>query len=204
MPYSDYRNFGETYFEGESVSDPHPAGYDSYYPGLLPFGGYAGKVRRELRQKGINPNNITVAVIGCAYGFTVKELVEHNTDAYGIDISSWAVSNSPSGYTVVQGDVLSSSDLKNARQGGPPEIVYNECVLSCLTDSEAVTACNNMRSEAKQTVLHRVWTTGGSDLGEDLSEGWYNSKTLSEWKNLCDPDGEDSWYSEKEFQQFQP
>lgn len=196
MSYQDYNGFDQTYFEGRNVSSPHPAGYTEYGEDLLPFGHYAKYLRNEIQNHGNNSDQAMVCVVGCAYGFTVAELDRQGTDSYGMDISQWAVDNSVGSVPIVRGDVTSFQDLRNARQTGRPDIVYNECMLECLTDSEAQTACDNMRNEATTVVIHRVWTTDGSDLNTDE----YNSKSLTEWKQLCDPDENDIWYTNSDFQ----
>lgn len=197
MTYMDYRGFDRSYFEGQApdVADPHPAGYSQYSRALIPFD-YASEVAdQSIRGQGVGPN-YSIGVIGCAYGYSVESLNTHaHIDAYGLDISSYAVGQSPPGTPVTQGDVLDAKALRSARTGGPPDVVYNECVLECLTDSEAITAAENMRSEARQTVVHRVWSADGSDVNPD----YYNDKTVSEWQSLVDPAGDDVWVPEEAF-----
>lgn len=202
MPYRDYGNFDERYFEEASVSDPNGAGYTDYQRDLLPFDYYARKLNNELQSRNIDPSKSKVLVVGCAYGYTVEYLIDNfNVDAYGMDVSSWAVNQADSeiayGGRIYQGDVLNSSDLQNVRQstqGGQFDVLFNECVLECLTDSEAETAATNMRNEAKEGVVQRVWTDGR------VATNYYNTKTISQWQNLCDPDGQDYWFTEEQFQ----
>lgn len=202
MPYQDYGNFDDRYFEEDSVANPNGAGYTDYRRELLPFDFYAQKLHDELQARGIDPTGAKVLVVGCAYGYTVEYLIDDwNIEAYGMDVSSWAVNQADSeiayGGRIYQGDVTSSQDLQNVRQstqGGQFAVIFNECVLECLTDSEAQTACTNMRDEAKEAVVQRCWVDG------HVNPDYYNSKTLSEWQNLCDPDGQDYWFTEEEFQ----
>lgn len=208
MPYASYNNFDQTYFEGTSVASPHEAGYSDYDRHLLPFPDYAQKIRDEVQALGQDPTTVKLLIVGCAYGYTLEYLIDdYNIEAYGMDISTYAVNQADTeiayGGRIYQGDVLSSQDLKSVRQssqGGRFDIILNECVLTCLTDSEAQTACNNMRSEAQDTLMHRVWSTDGSDLEADLTTDWYNSHTMDEWRTLCDPNDQDVWYTEREFQ----
>lgn len=204
MPYIDYGGFGEDYFEGHRVDNPHPAGYSYYRRDLLPFDSYADFMASEIRADGIDLSGVKILVVGCAYGYPVEYLIdEWGVDAYGMDISSWAVQQADSaiayGDRIYQGDIRSSRDLQNIRQqtpGGRFRVVFVECVLECLTDSEAQTAAENARSEAQISTYHRVWTADGSDLNSE----WYNDKDLAEWQSLCDPTGRDRWYHEDEFQ----
>lgn len=202
MPYYDYGGFGEDYFERLSVTAPNPAGYSEYHRDRLPFDFYAKKLHDELVSRGIDPTGSKVLVVGCAYGYTVEYLIDDwDVDAYGMDVSTWAVNQADSeiayGGRIYQGDATSSQDIQNVRnstQGGQFEIVFNECVLECLTDTEAETAATNMRNEAQQAVVQRVWTENSAN------PDYYNSKTIPQWKNLCDPDGQDYWFTEMEFQ----
>lgn len=204
MSYADYYGFDQRYFERGEVSDPHPGGYSHYRRELLPFDHYAVYIRDRLVNNGIDPAGEKVLIVGCAYGYTVEYLIDTwDVDCYGMDVSSWAVQQADSeiayGGRIYQGDILSSQDLANVRKatpGGKFRAIIVECVLECLTDSEAQTAAENVRSEAQAGVYHRVWTADGSDVNPD----WYNNKTLSEWQSLCDPDGADRWYTEDEFQ----
>jgi hypothetical protein len=199
--YYDYGGFGQAYFERDAVQSPHPAGYSYYTREFLPFEWYAEKINSELTSQGINPSGSKVLVVGCAYGYTVEYLRQNwDIDAYGMDISSWAVSQAPASVSgeIYQGDARSGQDLKSVRQqtpGGPFDAVVIECVLSCLTDSEAQTAVSNARSEAKSALITRVWSSDGSDVNPD----YYNTKTLSAWQSLCDPNGDDYWLTEYEF-----
>lgn len=202
--YADYNGFDQSYFEGASVASPHDAGYSSYSRGPLPFEFYARKINDELIAQSIDPTGEKVLIAGCAYGYTVEYLVDNwGVEAYGMDVSTYAVNQSDSeiayGDRVFEGNVLSSQDLRSVRQstpGGRFSVVLNECVLECLTDAEAEAAAGNMRSEAQTQLVHRVWSTDGSNLNMD----WYNAKTLSAWASLCDPNGDDLWFTEREFQ----
>lgn len=202
MPFQDYGGFGSAYFEGRHHDNPHPAGYSEYRRNLLPFSYYAEKLTTELQARGVDPTGEKVLIVGCAYGYTVEYLIDQwDVDAYGMDVSSWAVEQAATetayGDRIYQGDVTNASDLKAVRQstpGGKFAVVFSECVLECLTDTEAQTATTNMREEAQQAAGHRVW------LADRLADGEYNEHTLSEWQSLCDPDGQDYWFSEASFQ----
>lgn len=201
MPYMDYGGFGQDYFEGESVTTPHEAGYDDYRRGLLPFDAYGEKMASIMQNYNVDPSQANVLVVGCAYGYTVEWLRNnYGTEAWGMDISTYAVNNDVTTDQVVrQGDVLNSTDLRNVRQESPSgkfDVVFSECLLSCLTDSEAQTAAQNCRDEAQQTAVHRVWTSGR------VNSTYYNAKTLSEWQSLVDPDGNDQWYTDTSFQPY--
>lgn len=200
MSYADYGGFGASYFEGNASSSPHDAGYSDYRRGLLPVGDFAQKIRDELEAAGQNINQTECLIVGCALGFTVESLVnDHGIDAWGMDISQYAVDNAPSGIAdrILQGDILSSNDLRNVRQTkgqGRFSVVMTNGVLVCLTDTEAQTAGSNVRSEAQDTAMWAVY-----DSGFGINETWYNSKTMDQWRTLVDPNDDDVWFSRTEF-----
>lgn len=203
MPYYDYGGFGEPYFEGASVSNPNPAGYSKYTRDLLPWSWYAQVIRDELVSQGIDPSGEKVLIVGCAYGYTIEYLVDNwNVDAYGMDVSSWAVNQADTatsyGGRIYQGDITANNavkDIQKATPGGKFAVIMTESVLSCLTDAEAQTATDQCRNEAQQTAVHRVWSTDGSDINTD----YYNGKSLAEWQSLCDPNSSDDWMTDYQF-----
>lgn len=194
MPHMDYNGFDKSYFEGEAedvAGGGHPAGYSRYGRSRHPAQHYTAALLKSLAEHGIRLTNPTIGVIGCAYGFTVAQLdALPDITAYGLDISGFAVSQADPALTITEGDACSRADLKNARVDGRPDVLLNECILSCLSDSEAERATANLRKEAKKAVIHRVWSTDGSDLNPD----YYHARTLAEWRDFLDPDGEDLWY----------
>lgn len=202
MPYADYGGFGQDYFEGGNVSDPHPAGYTYYDESYLPFDQYAKVIRDELQSNGIDPSDAKVLVLGCAYGHTVDWLVnQYNVDAYGMDISTWAVNNGNSAVSdrIYEGNATLRTDIESVENstGGRFDVIFTECLLTCLTDTEAQDAADAARKRAMQAVVHRVWATDKADL----NTSWYNAKTFSEWQSLVDNAGKDYWYGTDYFNQ---
>lgn len=190
--------FDQAYYNGG-----RDYGYTDYSRELLPFDWYANKLVTEMEQElGGSADGATILVLGCAFGYTVEFLVEnHSADAHGMDVSQYAVdaasTETSHGGRVTQGDATVENDVKGAVKG-KPDVVFTECLLSCLTDAEAQAACQNARSQAKD-VVHRVWSSDGSDVNDRGSASWYNEKTLAEWRSLCDPDGVDYWYHDDDW-----
>lgn len=199
MPYYDYDGFGERYFMGRNFADGgNPAGYTYYTPEFAPFDRYARNVIQEANDRGKSLENKPVLVVGCATGFTVDWLVQEGVDAYGMDLSSWAVGNAPASVAdrIYQGDLTVESDLKSVVQAVKPggnkfDMILTEAMLSSTTDAEAQEACANARTYSKD-VLHRVWTVAANP-------DYYNKKTLAEWQSLVDSKDEDYWVVEHEF-----
>lgn len=186
MPYTDYGGFGPAYFGAASDGTVHPAGYSEYTD--LPFD--FSLIATELQNTG-EP----LGIVGCGYGYTIDHLRAAGLGVYGMDISDHAVSQANAD-GVIQGDVLSQSDVTAFADLAHPQMRWlaTEALLSCLTDSEAVTACENLRAEAQKGVAHVVWT--------DPHPDYYNKKTLAEWQALCDPDGVDEWFDFNDLQNY--
>jgi 2-polyprenyl-3-methyl-5-hydroxy-6-metoxy-1,4-benzoquinol methylase len=72
------------YSHGCTVDDKHA--YGRHEPWLTFFGAVAGRLVRLYQPR-------TVADVGCAFGLLVEALCDRGVDAYGFDISPYAVSN---------------------------------------------------------------------------------------------------------------
>lgn len=181
--------FDDAYFTGG-----REYGYSTYTRNLLPFEHYAAFIDQELRANGIDPQKSRVHIVGAAYGYTAEWLQNrHNIAASGQDISAFALGRSPLPGVLSHADARNGIDTQFAR-GNRYDVIITECVLSCLSDADAQTLVDNCRSSARN-VLHRVWTTDGSDVNPD----YYNAKTLAEWQALVDPNGVDIWYHDHDF-----
>jgi ubiquinone/menaquinone biosynthesis C-methylase UbiE len=78
------RKFGKDYFDGD-----RKFGYGGYF-----YDGRWKKVAKDIIKFYNLKKGDKVLDIGCAKGFLVKELVDEGIDAYGIDVSIYAVKNS--------------------------------------------------------------------------------------------------------------
>lgn len=175
--------FDEAYYNGAST------GYTRYSPemwaGTFTFEGFARGVTSRHGAAGAK-----VLVCGCALGYSVQALRDQGVDAWGIDLSAYAVSNAPAAVApyLVQGDA--TTDLDRARTAAGLkgrttfELVIDEDLLTCLTDTEAATACGEMRRVGAK-VAHRLSVHPLAD---------YNTKPLADWRALVDPTGRDAWY----------
>lgn len=75
------REYGETYFDG-----PREYGYGGYrYDGR-----WVPVARDIVKHFDLKPGD-RVLDVGCAKGFLVKDLLAHGVDAYGLDISRYAL-----------------------------------------------------------------------------------------------------------------
>jgi hypothetical protein len=106
-----------------------------------------------------------ILVIGCGFGFLVKELFDLHKDAFGIDASLWAVEKK-----VVE-QVYCMSALNRLPAA---ETVVTEDLLPCLSDEEAKIVAKNC-DESEAIVTHLVTEHGEADL---------NYHSLGFWTNL--------------------
>ena len=79
------RKYGKLYFDG-----PREYGYGGYY-----YDGRWKSVAKDIVKKYKLKKKQKVLDIGCGKGFLVKDLVDLGIDAYGVDISKYAIQNSP-------------------------------------------------------------------------------------------------------------
>lgn len=78
------REFGKMYFDG-----PRSYGYGGYY-----YDGRWQSVAKDMIKFFKLKAGAKVLDIGCAKGFLVKDLLAQDIDAYGLDISEYAINNS--------------------------------------------------------------------------------------------------------------
>lgn len=125
-----------------------------------------------------------VLVCGCAYGFTVKYLVGVGVNAFGMDISSYAISQAPTEISnrVIVGDVRLAADFARVKSlakitsNKKFDMIIDEDMMCCLNDADAVIYCNLMRQ-------YGTWVIHLIDVNPHLAT-WYNYHTLAEWKSL--------------------
>ncbi len=202
MFYKDYGSLGRPYFEGRSADESHPAGYSQYQQeNTEKYGAYATLVCNLLQNADLSPNTATILIAGCAYGYTVGYLVDRGVDAWGMDLSEFALeqASDPVQDRLVQGNSGSYEDLQRAADTAGVDgfdAVIDMGTLCYFTDEGAIKACRAMRA-ISPVVIHRVRTE--EDLTGDASE-WYNTKPLDEWRYLCDPYDLDIWVENAAFQ----
>lgn len=133
-----------------------------------------------------------VAVIGCAYGYLVAELVERGIDAYGCDASSWAIEEglrqqpALAGRLFVADATIRSSlsafkadcGLSGGRKFG---LVLTEDVLSCAeTDAEAGLMLAELR-RIGQSLAHVVMAVELPGMDRPAIFLW---RTPAEWRAI--------------------
>ena len=107
----DKSEYDASYFDGRTQVLQHRAGYSKYERWYRNQGENSlGEFYKDLTRDYINhlvSANKKVLEIGCAKGFLVEDLREQGVDAWGIDISPYAIGEAPEGVApyVSVGDV---------------------------------------------------------------------------------------------------
>lgn len=180
------------YYDGGNQDHKHPAGYSQYvrnrvfkYPGSRVFrwSEVASKYINHLALSGKK-----LLEIGCAKGFLVKSLRDNGVDAYGIDISTYAIGEcEPEVASYV--NVGDARDL-SAYSRNEFDVVFTRGLFSCLAENEIQGVIDEIGRISKQSV---------HVLFPDVPEEYYTKHTMAEWGNFNWPpkttliDIDDEW-----------
>lgn len=167
--------YDESYFDGKNVATPHPEGYYDYSKNDHRL----AEVNRFLAQ--FNPAvlaNKKVLEIGCAKGFLVEAMRNAGIDAYGIDVSQYAIDNAP---TAVQpyvsvGNATNLSAYKNKEF----DYVVTVRTLEVLDP----TVLDGVISEITRISKSQVHIVDEPTYGQTDD---YNMKTMAQWAALPFP-----------------
>lgn len=179
MPLS-HLVFDEGYYNQNGAPG---CGYDRYsremWGASMSFAQIAGDMQARYSVAGRK-----VLILGCAYGYTVEALFGLGVDAYGLDISAYAVSRAPGsvasrirqGNGAVAADMDAMKSLAGIARNRKFDLVFDEDILPCLTDAEALSACLEMR-RIGTVVAHRI-------SAHEAIAPCYNVKPLDVWRAL--------------------
>ena len=162
------------YFDGK-LGNPHPEGYWEY--ALSDW--MSGEIQRYLLS--LNPAvmaNKKVLELGCAKGYLVEYLRNLGIDAYGIDISQYAIDNTPIPDYVTLGDIYDLSAYSNKEF----DWVYSIRLLPCLDPATIPDLITNITKISKNQ-LHII------DEPSYGSTDYYNLQTKETWANYSFPHG---------------
>lgn len=107
-----------------------------------------------------------ILVVGCGFGFLIKEFEELGKLAWGVDASPYAIENRVS-KRVVYGNIL---DMKEW-QLGTFGTVITEDLLPHLTDEEALVAARNCQA-ISPIVVNMVTEKGDAKLNYHTCDYW--------------------------------
>ncbi len=186
--------YDETYYK--NIGDVNPAGYSNYCETTYydeSFEQYTLTLIKKLLNKKIILNQQKVLVTGCAFGFSVKHLIDQGIDAYGIDRSLYAISQADDSIKdrLIVGDVRNQDDWDQISQVAGLnnlkfDIVIDEDVIVCLNDADSLKYVLLCRKYGTN-VVHIVSCFSGPNL-------YYNTKSLVSWQHFCDIQKQDYWY----------
>jgi SAM-dependent methyltransferase len=111
-----------------------------------------------------------VLVVGCGFGFMVQEFLDLGLQAWGIDVSPYAVENRVTP-RVVYGNILDLSEC----QLGEFATLFTEDLLPCLNNDEVLICARNCQA-LSPIVIHLVTVQG-----EALQLNYHST---AEWMNL--------------------
>jgi cyclopropane fatty-acyl-phospholipid synthase-like methyltransferase len=163
-----------SYFDGK-LGNPHPEGYFEYARSDW----MSGEIERFLQ--GLNPAvlaNKKVLELGCAKGFLVEDLRNLGVDAYGIDISQYAIDNTPIPNYVTLGDCYDLSAYSNKEF----DWVYSVRLLPCLDPNNIPNLIDDIKRIAKNQ-LHII------DEPSYGNTNYYNLQTKENWLDYSWPKG---------------
>lgn len=189
--------FDENYF----VSGGDVGGYDNYNENSCssePSAMLADKILKKFERSGLKLAGKKVLDVGCAHGFLVKHLSLLGVEAYGMDISDYAVSQvSPEiAGRVIVGDARNEADFKKIcsiaglTSGEKFDLIIEQDMICCLGDEDAIIFCELGRLYGKQ-ILHYL-------ENEPQTIRWYTYHSIEEWKAICDKNKKDLWVKRSE------
>lgn len=176
MPLLQPNEYDASYFDGRYQATRHNAGYSTYkrwyHDGSNNFDLMAVDVLNRYAV-----GNKRILEIGCAKGFLVEDLVNRGIDAYGVDVSSYAISAaSPSissRLTVADIRIGQSTFLEDFNNNYF-SLIIGMNMLCCFSDAEIT---------AMVTELNRISSDQFYVISENSPTTFYNSKTIQDWRD---------------------
>jgi hypothetical protein len=174
-----------SYFDGRLNENTHPAGYTEY--GRVQFNQFSTKFVPTLAEstgnlfgdlcKGMNINlnnrfvGKTLLILGAAYGFEVKGFRDLGIDAWGVEVSPYAISKAE---PAIQPYLINQNALTylptQARNGW--DYIFSRTFLECFSDADLATLITQMNRVSRSEQVHIVYPAS--------NPAYYNSKTLAQ------------------------
>ena len=168
--------YDASYFDGDTQALSHNAGY-SYFTRWQRFDGpnSTGEYWKDLASlftERFSLRGRTVLEVGCAKGFIVQDMRDLGVNAFGIDVSSYAVSCAdPSVRAFIQcGNILDIDYEENQFDS-----LFSTDFFECVTDETAQMLINKFNHMAR-TQFHLI--------GTHTNPRFYNVHSLEEWITL--------------------
>ena len=185
MPVLLPHEYNALYFEGKKQRYSHNAGYPDY--GLMQYdtisanyglsidestGTFYGDLIKGLNKKLDNQFiGKTVLVIGCAYGFEVESFRALGVNAFGIDVSPFAIHKAK---PEIQ-QYLEIADIRKkiyTFSNNSFDFIFSRWFLECMSDEDLKILVPEM---------NRVCCSQCHIISSIFRKDYYNGKTLQEW-----------------------
>lgn len=150
----DPSEYDASYFDGDAQSLKHNAGYSRYERWYRNEGANSlGEYWKDKANGWVNHlvlANKKVLELACAKGFLVKDLRDLGVDAYGIDISPYAISQCEAGNEpyVSVGDARDLSAYANKEF----DIIISFRLLECLSDVDVQLVLDQAKAKGKRQI----------------------------------------------------
>jgi 2-polyprenyl-3-methyl-5-hydroxy-6-metoxy-1,4-benzoquinol methylase len=178
MPVLQPSEYDASYFDGKSQSLQHNAGYSKYERWYRIDGNIQNSTGEFWKDKAVNflathnLSNYKVLEIGCAKGFLVQDLRDMGIDAYGIDVSSYAIGEADPAVApyLSVGDARTYLSNYNNREF---DVVFSMRFLECIDVSEVQALVDEMNRITKRFQIH--------EIDEQPNPLYYVAKPITEW-----------------------
>lgn len=182
MPdYLDPEDYNASYFDGITQPTRHNAGYSLYkrwprYDRIRGRSGSTGEYFKDLAEAlmeelELDVGNKQVLIIGCAKGFLVKSLRDLTVDAWGIDVSSYAIGEAEPG----MGDYLEIADARTKLAD------YNNNAWDYIISMRFMECVPDVDVDALITEMNRVSKNQYHIIGEFENANYYTQRSIADW-----------------------
>ena len=166
--------YDASYFDGADQPLQHNAGYSRYKRWNRFEGeGSTGEFWKDKASGWVNHLAVSgkkVLELACAKGFFVKDMRDLGVDAYGRDISQYAIDNCESGMSqyLTVGSATDLSQFSNKEF----DIIISFRLLECLSDADINLVLSQCKSKGKRQI-HVV--------SLNPNPTYYQQRTIQQW-----------------------
>jgi len=177
-----------SYFDGRKATYSHNAGYGAYERWYRKEGvNSLGEFWKDEAKKYLDTYQLQgkkVLELGCAKGFIVKDLRDMGVDAYGLDISQYAIDNcepEAAPYLTVGDARTTLSTYKNREF----DVVFSRSFMECIPEADLPSLIDDINRISKSQ-FHII----DEFIGEKSNAAqYYLNKPIEDWVNYSWPRG---------------
>lgn len=171
--------YDAAYFDGAGKSN-----YSKYTETTANFAAYADAVQAMLARHGL-PGHGPVLDVGCSKGYLVQELRRRDVEAYGVDVSAYAITSAPPD---VQPYLYQGTILNLGAHNGLYALAVSFDVLEHFDEPHARQALREM-ARISRYQLSQVNTGWCPEVAFDGDESHVLKLPLAEWRRLAREEG---------------